>query len=238
MSSEKEHILITGASQGIGEAIARTFSTALPGATLSLLARNTERLQTVADACNKEGADAHIYPCDLTNPDAVKKTCDELLSESGTPTALINNAGTFQPGGISDTTIEQYRFQMDVNLTSAFLISSQIVPEMISAGSGHVIFMASVASMRGYPRGIAYCASKHGLLGLARAIREETKEDGVRVTAILPGATRTASWDGSGFPDERLMPPEDIAAAVLAAYQMSERTVVEEILLRPQLGDI
>jgi len=58
------------------------------------------------------------------------------------------------------------------------------------------------------------------------------------VTAILPGATRTASWDGSGFPDERLMPPEDIAAAVLAAYQMSERTVVEEILLRPQLGDI
>ncbi len=238
MGGKKEHILITGASQGMGEAIARAFSEALPGATLSLLARNRERLRSVADACIAAGANAHIYPCDLTDPDAVNSVCDELLSDSGTPTALINNAGMFQPGGISDTTLEQYRFQMDVNLTSAFLISSRIVPEMISAGSGHVIFMASVASLKGYPRGIAYCASKHGLLGLARAIREETKEDGVKVTALLPGATRTASWDGSGFPDERLMPPEDIAAAVLGAYQMSDRTVVEEILLRPQLGDI
>jgi short-subunit dehydrogenase len=109
---------------------------------------------------------------------------------------------------------------------------------MIEAGHGHALFVVSVAAIRGYPRGIAYCASKHGLLGLVRAIREETKKQGIRVTAVLPGATLTSSWEGADIPDERLMPPEDVAEAVVAAHRLSDRSVVEEILIRPQLGDV
>lgn len=233
-----DHFVVTGASQGIGAAIARRFSQAYPESTLSLLARNEERLQGVAADCSNLGATVHLYPCDLTDSHAVASACSTLLSDSGAPTLCVNNAGAFQPGGILDTTPEQFRQQLDVNLTSAFLVTSHLVPKMIAAGSGHVIFIASVASIRGYPSGIAYCASKHGLLGLARALREETKETGIRVTSVLPGATFTTSWEGSGVAEDRLMPAEDIAGAVLAAYQMSERTVVEEMILRPQMGDV
>jgi len=233
-----DHFVVTGASQGIGAAIARRFARSFPTCTLSLLARNEERLLRVAADCSDFGAVAHIYPCDLTNTSAVASACGKLLSDSGTPTLCVNNAGAFQPGGIVDTTPEHFRQQLDVNLTSAFLVTKNLVPKMIEAGSGHVIFIASIASIRGYPSGIAYCASKHGLLGLARALREETKETGVRITSILPGATFTASWEGSGVAEDRLMPADDIAEAVRGAFQMSERTVVEELMLRPQMGDV
>ncbi len=233
-----DHFVVTGAGQGIGAAIARRFARAYPTSSLSLLARNEERLRGVAGDCSNIGASVHIYPCDVTDSRAVASACRALLGDSGTPTVCVNNAGAFQPGGILDTTPEQFRQQLDVNLTGAFLVTSNLVPKMISAGSGHVIFIASVASIRGYPSGIAYCASKHGLLGLARALREETKQTGIRVTSLLPGATYTASWQGSGVTEDRLMPAEDIAEAVLAAHQMSKRTVVEEMILRPQLGDV
>jgi short-subunit dehydrogenase len=106
---------------------------------------------------------------------------------------------------------------------------------MVERGSGDVFFMASVASLVGYPRGVAYGAAKHGLLGLARSLREETKEHGLRVVSLLPGATYTDSWAASGLPEERFMPPEDLAALVVAIHGMDRRTVVEEVLLRPQL---
>ena len=238
MTNRPEHIVITGASQGIGEAIALRFAEAFPGARLSLLARNETLLAAVAESCNELGADARIYPCDLTQQETVVRACESLLVDSDVPTLCVSNAGMFEPGGITDTTLDRWRFQIDVNLTSAFLITSHLLPPMLNSGRGHIIFIASVASIRGYPRGVAYCASKHGLLGLARAIREETKEAGIRVTSILPGATFTASWEGTDFPVERLMPAKDIAEAVLGAYQLSERSVVEEIIIRPQLGDI
>jgi short-subunit dehydrogenase len=109
---------------------------------------------------------------------------------------------------------------------------------MSERGSGQFIFMGSVASVKGYPGGVAYCAAKHGLLGLARALREESKASGLRVTTLLPGATLTPSWDGSGVPEDRFMPAADIAQAVKCAVDMSGMTVMEEILLRPQPGDL
>jgi len=109
---------------------------------------------------------------------------------------------------------------------------------MIEAGRGTIFYMASIASIQAYPGGLAYCAAKHGLLGLARAVRADTKEHGIRVTALLPGATVTPRWEGADLPEDRFMPPEDIARAVLDIYHLTERSVVEEIVLRPQLGDI
>jgi NAD(P)-dependent dehydrogenase (short-subunit alcohol dehydrogenase family) len=121
---------------------------------------------------------------------------------------------------------------------SAFYMCRELVPAMQEARRGHLFFMASVASFKGYPTGLAYGVSKHAMLGLARSLREELKPDGIRVTTLMPGATFTPTWDGADIPEERMMPAEDIAAAVVSAYTMSPRTVVEEILLRPQLGDL
>jgi len=238
MSNSAEHIIITGASQGIGAAIARSWSQSFSGSRMSLLARNESKLENLAADCQDFGADAVAFPCDLTDSTAVRKTCREIIDKNGTPSVLINNAGAFEPGGIADTSFEDFDKQIQVNLTSAFQMTSLIIPHMIQAGRGHLFFMASVASLTAYPGSVGYCSAKHGLLGLARAIREETLEQGIRVTSLFPGATLTSSWSGTNLPYERFMPPEDIAKAVISAYLMSDRTVVEEIILRPQKGDI
>jgi short-subunit dehydrogenase len=98
--------------------------------------------------------------------------------------------------------------------------------------------MCSIASIKAYPNGGSYAISKFALLGFSKVLREELKEYGVRVTAVLPGATRTASWDAIDLPEDRFMRAEDVAETVFSAYSISERSVVEEIIIRPQLGDI
>ncbi len=231
------HVVITGASQGIGAAIARTFAEE-PGATLTLVARNRDRLEAVASDCQARGALVGVYPCDVTDDAAVAATAAAVLDRRGPPDVLVNNAGLFEPGTLIDTDADAFRRQVDVNLTSAFLVTKAFLPAMRKAGTGTIFFMASVASIRAYPGGLAYCAAKHGLLGLARAVREETKAYGIRVTTLLPGATLTPSWEGAGLPETRFIPPEDVARTLREVYHLSDRTVVEELLLRPQLGDI
>lgn len=98
--------------------------------------------------------------------------------------------------------------------------------------------MCSTASIVPYVNGGSYCISKFALLGMSRVLREEMKPFGVKVTAVLPGATLTASWDGTDLPKERFMQPEDVAEAIWTAYSLSPNSVLEELLIRPQLGDI
>ena len=156
----------------------------------------------------------------------------------GVPDVIVNNAGQFVPGSVSDTSPEDFSRQVDVNLNGAFYVTRQFLARMMTRGSGDIFFMASVASIKAYPGGAAYCASKHGLLGLARAVRAETRGTGVRSTAIVLGATLTPSWDGADLPDDRFIPPEDVAKTILAVYGLTSRTDVEEIIIRPDEGDI
>lgn len=230
-------ILITGASQGIGRAVARTFA-ALPDARLALTARSEEGLRETCDLSRAQGAEAHAFPCDVSDEAAVEAMAQSVRASLGTPDVIVNNAGLFETGPVVDTTVEAFNRQVAVNLTSAFMVTRGFLREMLERGSGHIFYMASVASLRAYPGAAAYCAAKHGVLGLARAMREETRARGLRVTAVLPGATWTPSWYGSDMPPERLMPPEDIAQAMLDAWRLSNRTVVEELLLRPREGDV
>ncbi|MEL6616061.1 MAG: SDR family oxidoreductase [Bacteroidota bacterium] len=283
-------IVITGASQGIGRAVALAYAaraSTAPGASgvrLALLARNAEALEATAAACRALGAKADGFVCDVTDDAAVERASGDVLARLGTPDVLVNNAGAFVPGGFLETTPEAFRAQVEVNLTSAFLVTRAFLPAMLAraetgpassleasgaSGSstrpegdptaatspeasvplpsspiprppaaGDIVFMASVASTRGYPGGTAYGAAKHGLLGLARTLREETKDRGLRVITVLPGATLTPSWDGVDVPKERLMPPEAIAQAVVAATSLPRGAVVEELLIRPQEGDL
>lgn len=229
-------VVITGASQGIGEAIARAL--APEGHTLCLVARNTEKLEAVAAACRTAGGEASVFPCDVTDEGAVRRLAAQVADAHGVPDVVVNNAGSFIPGSLVDTTLGDFNAQLSVNLTSAFLVTRAFLPGMTLRGSGLLVYMGSVASTKGYPGGMAYCVAKHGLLGLARAAREETREAGVRVTTLLAGATLTPSWDGVDIPADRFMPVEDIAEAVRTLIALSPRTVVEEMLLRPQLGDL
>jgi short-subunit dehydrogenase len=109
---------------------------------------------------------------------------------------------------------------------------------MIAAKDGYIFNMCSIASIMAYPNGGSYSISKFALLGMTKVLREELKPHGIRVTAIMPGATLTASWEGVDLPAERFMKPEDVAETIYTAYALSKQSVVEEILIRPQLGDL
>ncbi len=232
-------VVVTGASRGIGAAIASAFAEAFGAeARLALVARNAARLSDVADGCRAHGAEAEAFACDVTDEAAVAAMAGGVRARWGVPDVLVNNAGAFTPGGVLEMTPADFRAQVEVNLTSAFLVTHAFLGGMVERRAGDVFFMGSVASIQGYPRGVAYGAAKHGLLGLARSLREEVREHGVRVVALLPGATLTESWAGAGLPDSRFIPPEDVARLVVDLHRLSGRTVVEEVLLRPLLGDL
>jgi NAD(P)-dependent dehydrogenase (short-subunit alcohol dehydrogenase family) len=231
-------VLITGASQGIGAEIARAFARELRGVRLALVARNERKLHAVAKACAKLGARAVGFVADVSDEAAVAAMASAVLARFGRVDVLINNAGAFAPRLFVETTVADFDAMIGANLRSAFLVSRAFVPAMMQRGSGDVFFMSSIAGLVAYPRGAAYCAAKFGVSGLAQVLRAETKASGVRVCCVYPGATWSPSWSGSGVAEERIMPAADVAAAFLAVYRMSRRTVVEEIVLRPQQGDI
>jgi len=229
--------VVTGASQGIGRAIAEAFAER-GGARVALVARTEEKLEAVADRCRALGGEALVVPTDVTDDAAVAEMAETVRSEWDTPDVLVNNAGLFEYAPLDELTLDGFRRQLDVNLTGTFAVTQAFLPAMREREDGHLFFMGSVASIMAYPGNAGYCAGKHGVRGLARVVREETKDEGLRVTTVLPGATYTSTWDGVDLPEDRFMPPEDVARAVVDAYHLSARTVLEELVLRPQEGDV
>lgn len=231
-------VLITGASQGIGAAIAQVFAAGLPGVRLALVARNERNLRTTARECLKRGAEVELFPCDVTKEKAVAAMARAVTKHFGPVDVLINNAGAFAMAPFVKTSVETFDDMIAVNLRSAFLVTQAFLPAMMKRRRGDVFFMSSIAGLGAYPQAAAYCAAKFGVTGLAKVIRAETKDTGVRVCCVHPGATWSPSWAKSGVKPQRIMPAEDIAQAILDVHRLTRRTVVEEIVLRPQLGDV
>lgn len=229
--------VVTGASQGIGRAIAEAFAER-EQAQVALVARTRSKLEAVAAACRERGGEALVLPTDVTDDEAVFGMAETVEDEWGVPDVLVNNAGIFTYAPLDELTLDGFREQIEVNLTGSFAVTQAFLPAMRERGRGHLFYMGSVASITAYPGNAGYCAAKHGVRGLARVVREETKEEGLRVTTVIPGATYTPTWDGVDLPEERFMPPDDVAQSVVDAYHLSDRTVMEELLLRPQAGDV
>jgi len=237
--SKKPVILITGASQGIGAAIAKAFAREVPGCQLALVARSEKNLTKVARRCVQLGAAvAEVFPCDVSDAASVDTMALAVTKRSGVLDVLINNAGVFSGAPMFELEVADFDRIVATNLRSVFLVSRALVPAMAKRGRGDVFNMSSIAGLVGYPNGAAYCAAKFGVTGLTKVMRMELKDKGVRVIAVHPGATASPSWKGSGVAEERMMPPDDVARAFIDIYRMSRRTVVEEIVLRPQRGDV
>jgi len=234
----KPVVLITGASQGIGAAIARAFARGVPGVRLALVARSAKNLAKVAAACAKLGATAEVFACDVADEQAVAAMAEAVRKKFGAVDVLINNAGKFAGAPLTDMSVADFDGLIAANLRSVFLVSRAFVPGMIARRRGDVFNMSSIAGRGAYPGGTGYSAAKFGVSGLSQVMRAELREQGVRVCCVYPGATWSPSWQGSGVSAERIMPAEDVAQAFLDVYRLSRRTVVEEIVLRPQLGDV
>lgn len=234
----KKLIVVTGGTKGIGRAIIEKFSSG--DFDIATCSRNSEELQNLRVTIEKSFSGVKIYTlkADMADKHQVKMFCD-FVKKTGQPVeVLVNNAGYFLPGEIvnePEGTLEQ---MINAHVYSAYYTTRGLATDMISNKRGHIFNMCSIASIKAYPNGGSYAIAKAALLGFSRCLREEMKEYGIRVTAIMPGATKTASWDGVDIPDERFMKAEDVADTVFAAYALSQRSVVEEIIIRPQLGDI
>jgi NAD(P)-dependent dehydrogenase (short-subunit alcohol dehydrogenase family) len=232
-------VLVTGASQGIGAEIAVVFAGQLQGVRLALVARKAVGLSRTASACLRAGAaSVEVFPADVSDAAQVTALSETVVRKFRRVDVLINNAGAYRPGALLETSVEAFDAAIAANLRSVFLMCRAFVPGMVKRGRGDVFNMSSIAGLKAYPGGAAYCAAKFGVTGLSQVLREELKKTGVRVCTVHPGATWSPSWSGSGVKRERLMPARDIAQAFFDAYRLSRRTVVEELVLRPQLGDL
>jgi short-subunit dehydrogenase len=229
--------IITGGTRGIGKAIIEKFAEQkFDIVTCSRSASELSDLKKQIET--KYGVRTYILTVDVSNRHDVKAFTDFIAHLDRPVDVLVNNAGYFKPGEILSEPDDVMEDMMTGNVFSAYHMTRGIAPTMKLSGKGHIFNMCSVASIQAYPNGGSYSISKFALLGFSKVLREELKKHNVKVTAVLAGATRTSSWDGVNLPDDRFMSVEDIANAIFGAYSLSPRSVVEEILIRPQYGDI
>ncbi|ADR23450.1 oxidoreductase [Marivirga tractuosa] len=230
-------IVITGGTKGIGRALVLRF--AEKGFDVITCARNKADLEVLKEEIEKSyNNKVHVKAADLSKREDIATFADFVLSTTPRVDVLINNTGIFLPGSIQDEPDGNLEMMMNTNLFSAYHLTRALLPSMLPHKQGHIFSMSSIAGITAYSSGGSYSITKYAMQGFTKCLREELKGEGIRVTSVLPGATFTASWEGVDLPHERFMKAEDVAESVWSAYALSDRTVVEEIVLRPQLGDI
>ena len=232
------NVVITGASRGIGKAIAEIF--AEKGHNLFITSRSDVALYKAMEELQGKYPDAGIKAkaFDLSKSVEAKKAGNWLVDAGVVPDILVNNAGLFEPGSVFSEPDGLLERQIATNLYSAYHFTRTVLPKMILRKSGHIFNMCSVASLHAYHNGGAYSISKYALYGFSKNLREEMKPYNIKVTAIHPGAVLTDSWDDFDNSKERIMEASDIAKLVYTFSQLSPAACVEDIVIRPQLGDL
>ena len=232
------YAIVSGGAHGIGRAICEKLLS--EGFSIATCGRNREDLAAIEAEWNERWPEASILAlqADLSIKEEARSFGSAVLANFPQVDILVNNAGIFVPGAIHQEEEGLLEKLMAVNVYSAYHLTRALLPMMTARRKGHIFNMCSTASHKSYPNGGSYSITKHALLGFSKNLREELKNLQIKVTALSPGPTLTASWEGFDGPPARLMPPEDIASVIWSAYQLAPQTVVEDILLRPMLGDL
>ncbi|MBA2563717.1 MAG: SDR family oxidoreductase [Chitinophagaceae bacterium] len=232
------NVVITGASQGIGKAIAEKY--AAEGHNLLLCSKNEKRLLRAAQDISKKNIEVNIltYPADLSDKEQVKAFAKWILKKNILIDILVNNAGNFLPGSIYNEEEGVLEKMIEINLYSAYHLTRALLPEMMKNKNGHIFNVCSIAALKAYPNGGSYSISKYALMGFSKNLREEMKSYDIKVTTVYPGAVYTSSWKASGVDPKRIMETKDIADTIYSISKLSPQACVEDIVLRPQLGDL
>lgn len=234
----QQRALITGASSGIGKATALAFAKA--GINLALVSRSGEKLAAVASAAQQSGVEAKAYPLDLADIDIVQEKIRAIAADFGAIDILVNNAGMGYTGTLSQTPLSDWLAVMNLNLTSVFQCILGILPMMRDRKSGTIINVASIAAKQAFPEWGAYSVSKAGLIALSKTLAVEERANGIRVTAICPGAVNSELWDTEtvklDFDRAAMLTPEIVAQSILHTALLPEHAVVEELTLMPSGG--
>jgi len=231
--------IITGGTKGIGKALVHKF--AEEGLAIFTCARNKEDLEALQKKIiQKYQIPLYYQAVDLAEKQEVKAfaTYIKTFLSDNSIAVLINNAGVYLTGSLLEEDELNLERMWRVNVESIYHLTREIAPIMATQKNGHIFNICSIASQTAYENNGSYCATKFALYGMTKVLRQELKKDNVKVTAILPGATFTNSWDGVAVNPARLIKPSDVAEAVFAAYQLSPQALIEELTIRPQLGDL
>jgi len=237
MEKTNPTILISGGTKGIGKETIRKF--AGQGFDIITCSRNAGDLEKLKEEIESNfDTQVFAYPTNVANKQEVFDFITGVKALGREISVLINNAGMFVPGAIHKEEEGLLESMINTNLYSAYHLSRAFIPEMKKRKSGHIFNICSIASIVAYPTGGSYSISKFAMYGLSKGLREELKPHGVRVTSVMPGATFTASWEGADVDEKRLMKAGDIAELIWATYSLSNQTVVEDLVIRPQQGDL
>ncbi|HEY3379720.1 MAG TPA: SDR family oxidoreductase [Armatimonadota bacterium] len=229
--------LITGAGRGIGRAIA--LAVAARGIACALTARTADGLAETAALVRARGGQVFTLTADLADMAAPEQLVAATVAHYGRLDILINNAGLLLVKPFAETTVEEFDQVLAINLRAPFALTKAALPYLAASGTGAVINIASAAGKRFYAGQSAYCASKHGLVGLNKVLAAELRSQGVRVHAICPGgvATEMTTSQRPDWSPDDLMAPEDIAEAVIFLLALSPRATVDELPIRRIAAD-
>lgn len=225
--------VVTGAGSGIGAATAARL--AAEGAEVLLAGRRLEHLEAVAEGIRARGGSASTCVVDVTDPAQVRS----MVAQTGPVDLLVNNAGLAHVGPVRDFAVADWDAMMAVNVKGVFLCSQAVLPGMLNRGAGHIVNVASVAARVGFPEWSAYCASKAAVAGFSRALLEEVRGRGIRVSVLYPGGVDTPLWDSfpNDFNRSRMLTAADVADAVAFVVTRPGSALVEDLALTYPLGN-
>lgn len=223
--------LITGASRGIGFAIALRLGQL--GARVAICGRHQDALESASARLREQGTDTLAVPTDVSRNDQVSSFVEKTLARFGAVDFLVNNAGTGRFGPVQGFGESDWDTVLDTNLKSVFLVSRAVAPSMISRHSGHIVNISSLAGKNFFAGGGLYCASKWGLLGLTFCMGEDLRAHGIRVTAVCPGSVATEFGHPSSKNVHKMLQPHDVAHAVEMVITAEPQSFISEVVMRP-----
>jgi short-subunit dehydrogenase len=231
-------VVVSGGTKGIGKSIVLKFLK--EGYDVYTCSRNSTNIEHLKndEKVKEASGKLFVFKADLSVKKEVDAFAEFVLSMTSSIHVLVNNSGSYVPGEIHQEEDGVLEHMIQTNLYSAYYLTRKLVKVFIGQKQGDIFTICSTASLQAYPNGGSYCISKFALYGMNKVLREEMKPYGVRVVSVLPGATLTSSWDGVDLPESRFMKSDDVANAIYSIHQLSGNTVVEDIVLRPQLGDL
>lgn len=233
-----KNAIITAATKGMGKAIATAF--AREGINLAICSRNSDDLAVFKAELAAINPKIKVFTSvtDCSIKEQVKAFATEAEAQLGAISIIVNNVGMYEYSSILDDKEGAFTKQVNTNLAPAYELYRHFGKKLSAAHSGHIFTICSVASLTPIAEAGTYSVTKYALLGLSKVMRLEMQPYGVKVTAVIPGSTLTASWDGMEVDKDKMVLPEDIASAIVNTYKMSAGANVDEIIIKPAYGQL